>query len=614
MTQDVPTPQEVDLYSPLDPDALPDDPVVLKRMLMQLVSMLRSETKRREQVERNLDQLLRKLTAPKSTTPAPGQKVLFDVEELFDPNASVTLPEPPASTNEKPERKRTPHGRRKPPANLEQVDVVHDLPDDLKQELGPENLIPLPDVVTFQYDYQAAKLRVIRHLQKKYLRRDGLTAESDSDATIIDDVIATSASVTETTESSGDAHASSETHAPSPASESTVLPAGESDATNKVVATEAAAVAPSTSAPPATSGSSNPRIVLATKRLALPGCAAAPGLLAFVWLSKYGDHLPLYRLETITQRYGVHFARSTTCDWMMELAEVLQPLWKWMVDEVRLSRVIHTDDTTVPLQDPDTGERSTARFWNYLGDEEHPLTVFEFTRTHERVGPATFLAKYRGYLQADAYNGYDGLYLDAGGRITEVGCWQHARKRYKEAALSDVRATCGMAFIKSLYAVEDKIRKLRHKEWQGLTLDEQAARIVEIRQSESVPLLQSFRQWIDKTIGDTLPKTKLAEAFRYTLNQWEALNEFAKCGLLDIDNNAAERAHRGVAIGRNNWMYVGSERGGRAAATHFSFIASCKRNGVEPFSYLVDVLTRLSTTPASELAQLLPHRWKPANT
>jgi hypothetical protein len=294
---------------------------------------------------------------------------------------------------------------------------------------------------------------------------------------------------------------------------------------------------------------------------------------------------------------------------MMELGEVLHGLWKLMVEEVLLSRVIHTDDTTVPLQDPESGERSTARFWNYLGDDEHPLTVLEFTRTHERIGPATFLANYRGYLQADAYNGYDGLYLESGGRITEVGCWQHARKRYKEAALSDVRATCALAFIKSLYAVEEKIRKLRHTDWQGLTLDEKAARIVEIRQSESVPLLRSFREWLDKTIGETLPKSKLGEAFRYTLNQWEALNEFPKCGLLDIDNNAAERAHRSIAIGRRNWMFVGSERGGRAAATHFSFIASCKMNGLEPFEYLVDVLNRLPTTPASELRQLLPNRW-----
>jgi transposase len=593
MSQDVKTPQEVDLYSPLDPDALPDDPVVLKQMLVQLVSMLRSETKRREQVERNLDQLIRKLTAPKSTAPAPGQKVLFDVEELFD--ASVPPAALPTSSPEKRQRKHTPHGRRKPPANLEQVDVVHDLPEELKQQLGAENLIPLPDVITFQYDYQAAKLRVLRHLQRKYVRRDGLALGAETDTP--------TNSETDATSSWGEAAPLSEPGT----TIATSATAGDTNSRDVVAAADA--VEPTPATPPAGTDSASPRIVIAPKRLALPGCAAAPGLLAFIWLSKYGDHLPLYRLETITQRYGISFPRSTTCDWMMELGEVLQPLWQLMVEDILLSRVIHTDDTTVPMQDPDSGARSTARFWNYLGDEEHPLTVFEFTRTHERVGPATFLANYRGYLQADAYNGYDGLYLESGGRITEVGCWQHARKRYKEAVQTDMRATCGMAFIKSLYAVEDKIRKLRHSEWRDLTLDDQAARIVEIRQRDSVPLLRSLREWIDKTIGEVLPKTKLADAFRYTLNQWPALNEFPQCGLLEIDNNAAERSHRHIAIGRNNWMYVGSERGGRAAATHFSFIASCKMNGVEPFEYLVDVLNRLPVTPAGELRQLLPHLW-----
>jgi transposase len=578
MSQDVPLPQEVDLYSPLDPAALPDDPAVLKQILVQLVTMLRKETKRREEVERNLDVLLRKLTAPKSLPACAGQKTLFDVHAQLDDSSPVNVPEirPP----EKAAPRRHAHGRRKPAAHLEQIDVVHDLSDDLKQQLGLENLVPLPDVETFQYEYQAAKLQLIRHVQKKYLRR---AASSDGQEVAAD--------------GSDSATSSDEQLAPEPLRES--LPESLPEAARDEERCVSAA------------GAASSRIVLAPKRLALPGCQAAPGLLAFIWLSKYGDHLPLYRLETITQRYGVSFSRSTTCDWMMELAEVLQPLWRQMADEVRRSRVIHTDDTTVPLQDPPTGQRSTARFWNYLGDEEHPLTVFEFTRTHERIGPATFLASYRGYLHADAYNGYDGLYLEPGERIIEVGCWQHARKRYKEAMKSDIRATAGLAFIKSMYAIEEKIRKLRRSQWQAFTLDEQAAGILEIRQRETVPLLKELRRWIDKTIGDTLPKSDLGEAFRYTLNQWDALNQFAACGLLAMDNNPAERAHRGIAIGRKNWMFVGSERGGRAAATHFSLLASCIRNAVEPFAYLVDVLNRLPATPASDLGQLLPHRWKP---
>jgi hypothetical protein len=160
-----------------------------------------------------------------------------------------------------------------------------------------------------------------------------------------------------------------------------------------------------------------------------------------------------------------------------------------------------------------------------------------------------------------------------------------------------------------MYAIEKQIRELRETEWGELTLDERAARIVEIRQRDTTPLLKSFREWIDKTHSDVLPKSDLGEAFRYTLNQREALQQFASFGILSMDNNPAERAHRGIAIGRKNWLHVGSGRGGHAAAIHFSLIASCKMNGIDPFAYLVDVLHRLPSTPESELEQLAPHRW-----
>jgi transposase len=575
MTQEAITSQEVDLYSPLDSAALPDDPAVLKQLLMQLVSMLRKETKRREEVERNMDLLLRKLTASRSTIPSPGQKPLFDTSELFE--QPVAPAAAPAATSEsKPRRKSRPHGRRKPPSHLEQTDVVHDLPAEVKQEIGESNLVPLPDVVTYQYDYRAAKLLVLRHVQKKYLVREEQNSSTPSEE---------AAAIPEMTSTEQ-------------------VSAGDADRPQEPVCREELLSGLAASTSPT-------KILLGKKHLALPGCEAAPGLLAFIWLSKYGDHLPLYRLETISQRFGVKFSRSTTCDWMMELAEVLHPLWDLMVQEVLRSRVLHTDDTTVPLQDPVTGRISTARFWNYLDDQEQRLAVFEFTETHERKGPALFLANYHGYLQADAYNGYDGIYLDSGGRIIEVGCWQHARKRYKEAAKSDLRATCAMAFIKSMYEVERKLRQWCREEGKELSLDEQAAHILEVRQRESAPLVSSFREWIDKTLGNVLPKSPLGEAMGYTLNQWDALKQFLTSGLLDMDNNAAERAHRGIAIGRKNWMKVVGPRGGNAAAIHFSLIASCKLNEVEPFSYLVDVLNRLPTSPSTELAQLLPNRWKP---
>lgn len=579
MTQDATTTQEVDLYSALDPSDLPDDPVVLKQLLLQLLATLRKETKRRAEVERSMDVLLKQLRRIKSPPACAGQGLLFDVQALADEAAANEPPAPPPSVPEPPRRKCRPHGRRRNPAELEQIDVVHDLSDDVKQLFAAGQLIPLPDVITFQMDYRPAKLVSLRHIQKKYVR-----ADEDSTPAV--------AAETPTTETRESARAEGE-------------PA------------EAASVAPLDPPPAPTCGEPTEdllpkrRILLAPKRIALPSCQAAPGLLAYVWLSKFGDHLPYYRQESITQRYGVLLNRSTTCGWMLDLAGVLQELYELLIREVLFSRVLHTDDTTVQCQDPETGQWSTARFWNYIGDEAHPLAVYDFTLTHERTHPATFLRDYRGYLQADAYNGYDGLYLDSRGAIIEVGCWQHARKRFKAAVESDGRANVAMAYIKSLYAIEEKLRRRKRDEWATLTIDERAERVAEVRTRETAPLLETFGTWLRKTVGNVLPKSDFGGAIGYTLNQWDALQQFTRCGLLDADNNEAERGHRGIAIGRNNWRMVGSPRGGRAAAVHFSFISSCKMNRVEPFGYLVDVLERLPLTPKADLGELLPHRWKP---
>jgi hypothetical protein len=560
----------IDFYSPIDPATLPNDPMVLKQLLLELLKVLKSETKRREEVERNMDLLIRQLNKPRGLKPGEGQQVLFDVSGPAEPvSAEPSVAEPPAppviASSEAAARKRTPHGRRRPPQNLEQREVIHDLSDDAKQQLGgPDNLLPLPDVVTYKYEYEAARLIVVKHVQKKYLRRDLANGASTSDRSQGNDVAA--------------------------------FDAGSDDTSEQ------------------TAASASPKIILASKPPeVLPGCQAAPGMLSFIWLSKYGDHLPLYRLERITQRYGLSFPRSTTCDWMMNLGDGLGGLMGVAIDEVLKSKVLHTDDTSVRMQDPETGQVRIARFWNYLGDEEHPLTVFDFTLSRQRDGPATFLKNYQGHLQADAYSVYDGIYLGSEGRIVEVACWQHARAKYKEALASDpTRAAVALAHIKCLYTVEQEIRELNAREWQGLPLEERVLRIEAIRRAKSVPVLDAFKIWLDGVVRELLPKSPLAEAVRYTLNQWQALRVYITCGRLAIDNNAAERAHRGIAIGRKNWLFVGSERGGRAAAVHFSFIASCVRNKIDPFAWLVDILHRLPATAKEEWVNLLPHRWKPA--
>jgi transposase len=322
-----------------------------------------------------------------------------------------------------------------------------------------------------------------------------------------------------------------------------------------------------------------------------------PGLLAHVITSKYADHLPLYRLEGIFRRQGVELSRQTMCDWMAVCAELLEPISKAMHRSVLKSRAVGTDDTTVPVQDPTLGKTRTGRLWLYRGDDAHPYLVFDSTPDRTGEGPQRMLAGYVGYLQADAYSGYDRLFAE--GKIVEVGCWAHVRRKFYEARTSDpASAHIAMAFIKQLYEVEKK----------GEELDD-AAR-VELRQNESGPILEKFEAWLTKVHPDLLPKSPIGEAVGYALNHWDALKRYLEAGYLPIDNNAVERGLRTVALGRKNWLFAGSDRGGRTAAVLISLTATCKALGVDPSAYLRDVLDRISTHPYSRLDELLPDQWK----
>ena len=448
---------------------------------------------------------------------------------------------------------------------------MHDIADEIKSLFAEGELQPLPDVITYQYDFRPGQVILLRHIQRKYLRREVSSGNNNSNGEQLPtedhcDV------VTEPTPADTDqaVEGDEDTELTRPPTVEATLDMTTDTATDTTaeattdtkVDTAQPTCATSAACDPATTpvGPSDddqrkrqlPPILLGEKRLAMSSCLAAPGLLAFVWLSKFGDHLPLYRQETITRRFGIPLARSTLCQWMLDLAETLKELYQLMIAEVLRSRAIHTDDTTVQRQDVETGKWSTARFWNYVGDELYPLTVFQYTLTHERTHPATFLRDYQGYVQADAYNGYDGIYLDSRGKIIEVGCWQHARKRFKTAQASDIRAQVALAFIKSMYAIEKRIRQRKVREWAELSIDERAERVRQVRQEETVPLLNNLGIWLRQTSGNVLPKSDLGDAIRYTLNQWDALQVFTTCGLLDADNNEAERGHRGIAIGRNN--------------------------------------------------------------
>ena len=330
----------------------------------------------------------------------------------------------------------------------------------------------------------------------------------------------------------------------------------------------------------------------------LPG----PGLLAHVLVSKYDDHLPLYRQSEIYARQSVDLGRSTLCGWVRDCATLLGPLVRVMAREALASKVVQTDDTPVPVLDRlHPGRTRTGRLWVYRGDDEHPYTVFDYTPSRKRDGPVAFLGDYEGYLQADAFAGYDGIY--AGGTVVEIGCWAHARRKFIDAQETDkARATAAVDFIGQLYAIESDAAE------RGLDAEERRT----LRQEKARPVVEDFRRWLDAQALVALPKSPLGKAIAYALDQWTALTRYLGDGVLAIDNNAAERDLRAVAIGRKNWLFAGSDAGGRRAAIAYSLIATCQRHKVNPFEYLRDTLVRVTTTPASRIRELLPPQWKAA--
>ena len=326
-------------------------------------------------------------------------------------------------------------------------------------------------------------------------------------------------------------------------------------------------------------------------------------MLAHVAVSKYGDHLPLHRQESIFARQGVELSRKTMCDWMRQCAELVTPLVDLMKEFVLNSKVVQTDDTPVPVLDPELPHTRTGRIWTYVGDTAHPYTVDDYTPNRSRAGPDEFLKEFHGYLQADAYSGYDGIYKETVRGITEVACMAHARRKYFEAQSSDImRSMVAMAYIHLLYDVEREARDGK--------LD--AAQRLGLRQDRSRPILNDMHAYLKRERERVLPKSPIGKAIAYTLSNWGALARYCDDGDLEIDNNGAERSLRGVAVGRRNWTFLGSDNGGRTAAVLSSLIATCKRNRIDPFAYLRDGFQRTGSHPQKRLAELLPHQWQSA--
>ena len=334
----------------------------------------------------------------------------------------------------------------------------------------------------------------------------------------------------------------------------------------------------------------------------LPKSIASASVLAQVVTAKFLYHLPLHRQEQMWAAQGVQLSRKTMSGWMAQIAELLAPVYEALKQHVFGSYVLGTDDTGVKVLDPQLPFARKGHFWPYCGDRGHPGIVFQYTPTRGGQEVAKFLKSYRGrYLQADAYAAYDALYRDPQRGLREVGCLAHCR-RYWLKALETAQDQVGpvLYLIHRLYQIEGEAREF------------DTAQRTALRQQRSRPLLTELRAYLDDLRLVALPKSPTGQAIRYTLNQWEALTRFCDDGALAINNNATERALRGIAIGRRNWMFVGSDVGGQTAATLLSFVASCRLAGVDAFTWFRDILTRIARGhTVNRIAELLPHRWQP---
>jgi len=341
----------------------------------------------------------------------------------------------------------------------------------------------------------------------------------------------------------------------------------------------------------------------------LPG----PGLLARVVVDKYADHLPLARQVARFERDGLSISRQTLCDWCAGAADLLTTFNELLRREVLLSKVIHTDDTPVTWLESKKNIPRTGYLWAYRGDRHHPYVFYEFSPNHQRTWPANVLAGWKGHLQADAYKGYDALYAD--GDIIEVACWAHARRKFKNAEPSDGKRTSPiLRRIGALYAIEKSIRE--EAAGKGLDFsapgekgDQAEALRKDRRMKESVPALETLKRELDALMQLARPKSPLGEAVAYALGNWKALTVYAGDGALAIDNNAGERDIRPITVGRKNYLFYGSERGGDTAATLYGVLNSAKRHAAKTWEYMRDLFRRLPTMKVNELPSLLPDRW-----
>jgi len=333
----------------------------------------------------------------------------------------------------------------------------------------------------------------------------------------------------------------------------------------------------------------------------VPGSDYGFGVYTQIITNKFGDHLPLYRGEDIFARAGMMISRNTQFGMLLNVVTLFAPLFALMKSRVVSGRVIGVDDTSVRLQDASLpGKMRTARFWLYRGLDDNPYNVFDFTEDRGRDGPAGFLKDFRGHAVVDAYEVHKGVYLGKEDQIFAACCNAHARRKFVEAKPNDrIAAARALSMYRGLYDIEDRAREFPDEDRLSL------------RQSESVPIMNELHDWLMEKHEDlrVLPRSRLGKAVRYALNQWDELSVFLGDGAIPIDNNATESELRRLTIGRKNWLFVGSRRGGEMAAIMYSLVSSAARHNIDVWAYVDDCLRRLAGG-STDYESLLPDVWR----
>jgi transposase len=331
----------------------------------------------------------------------------------------------------------------------------------------------------------------------------------------------------------------------------------------------------------------------------LPKAIAGPGLLAQIVIDKYVDHLPLHRQQQRFSREKINIPYSTITDWVSNTCQLITPLYQALQKQVLASDYLHADETPIKVLDKDKkGETHRGYFWVYHNSLQD-MVFFDYRPGRGREGPSELLKDFRGHLQTDGYAAYN--IFNTQKDVTLLHCMAHARRKFIESRLNDeARSDYALAQIQLLYGIERK------------ATDEQLSEsdVLALRQQEAMPILESLGRWMKQAYLEVLPKSAIGKALAYSIERWPQLMIYATDGKLNIDNNPVERCIRPVAVGRKNYLFAGSHEAAQRSAMLYSLLGTCKLHGVNPFTWLKNVLEVIPSHPINKIQDLLPSYWK----